>query len=108
MEYTVKMTSHATQQIWEAVSYISKSLREPEIAKRWTAYLQKEISSLDTMPARNPLTSQEPWHSKGIHKMAVKNFIVYYLIQEDDKIVWVTAVVYGRRDQISALLNMSL
>lgn len=108
MEYTVKMSAHATQQILEAVSYISKSLREPETAKRWTTYLQKEISALDRMPARYPLTDQEPWRSKGIRRMMVKSFIVYYLILEDDKTVWITAVIYGRRDQINALQNMPM
>lgn len=47
MEYTVKLTFHAMEQIQEAISYISKSLMEPEIAKRWADYLQKEISSLN-------------------------------------------------------------
>lgn len=40
--------------------------------------------------------------------MPVKNFLVYYLIDEEKKAVWVTAVIYGRRDQIAALLDMSL
>lgn len=34
MEYTVKLTFRAIEQIQEAISYISKSLMEPEIAKR--------------------------------------------------------------------------
>ena len=40
--------------------------------------------------------------------MPVKNFLVYYLVDEEKKVVWITAVIYGRRDQIVALLNMSL
>ena len=40
--------------------------------------------------------------------MPVKNFLVYYLIDEEKITVWVMAVVYGRRDQITALLDMSL
>ena len=40
--------------------------------------------------------------------MPFKNFLVYYLIDEDKKDVWITAVIYGRRDQITALVDMSL
>lgn len=40
--------------------------------------------------------------------MTFKNFLVYYLIDEKKEVVWVTAVVYGRRDQIIALVDMSL
>lgn len=108
MEYKVKLTFHATTQIQEAISYISKTLMEPEIAKRWADCLQEKISSLGTMPTKYPFTSEEPWHTRGIRKMPVKNFIVYYLIREDEKAVWITAVIYGRRNQISALRNMPL
>ena len=40
--------------------------------------------------------------------MTFKNFLVYYLIDEKKEAVWVTAVVYGQRDQIVALVDMSL
>ena len=39
--------------------------------------------------------------------MPVKNFIVYYLVNEEEMTMWVTAVIYGRGDQIAALLDMS-
>lgn len=35
--------------------------------------------------------------------MPVKNFFVYYWIDEKRKTVWVEAVVYGRCDQLNAL-----
>ena len=38
--------------------------------------------------------------------MPVKNFLVYYLIDEESKTVSVTAVIYGRCDQLSALADM--
>ena len=43
-----------------------------------------------------------------MHKMVVENFIVYYWVNEDTSTVWVSAVVYGRRDQISALLEINI
>ena len=43
-----------------------------------------------------------------VRKMIVKNFFVYYLIEEDKRQVAVTAIVYGRRDQVAALLEMAL
>ena len=108
MQYEIKLTTQALEQIKETTQYISKTLMEPEIAKRWAATLKKQIEKLNFMPLRFPLTKEEPWHSKGIHKMPVKNYLVYYLINEEEKTVWVTAVVYERRNQISALLDMSL
>ena len=106
MEYEVTLTSQAMEQIQETVSYIAHILLEPEAASRWGDLLQKEIASLNFMPARYPLTEEEPWHSYGIRKMPVKNFLVYYLVDEEQKRVSVIAIIYGRRDQLAALLHM--
>jgi len=35
--------------------------------------------------------------------MPVKNFLVYYWIDENHKTVWITAIVYGGRDQLNVL-----
>lgn len=107
MRYEVKLTAQAIGQMEETVQYISKILMEPEIAHKWADILQCEIGKLDSMPSRYPLTEEEPWRAQGVRKMTVKNFLVYYLIDEEKKAVWVTAVIYGRRDQIAALSDMS-
>lgn len=45
-------------------------------------------------------------HPEGVHKMLVSNFLVYYWVDEEQRIVWITAVVYGRRDQVQELRKM--
>lgn len=108
MRYEVKLTAQAIGQIEEIVQYISKVLLVPETARKWVDTLQREIAKLDFMPSRYPFTEEEPWRTKGIHKMPFKSFLVYYLIDEDKKAVWVTAVIYARRDQIAALTDVLL
>ena len=108
MQYKVKLTPQALEQIEETIQYISKILLEPEIARKWADTLQCEIEKLDSMPSRYPFIEEEPWHTKGIRRMPVKNFLIYYLVDEEKKAVWVTAVIYGRRDQISALCDMPM
>lgn len=103
MRYEIKLTKQAIGQIEEIVQYISKVLLAPETARKWVDTLQCEIAKLDSMPSRYSLIEEEPWHTKGIRKMPFKNFLVYNLIDEDNKAVWITAVIYGRRDQIAAL-----
>lgn len=44
------------------------------------------------------------WHTENSRQ----NFFVYYWIDEAKEQVTVTAVVYGRRDQVTALLEMPL
>lgn len=40
--------------------------------------------------------------------MLVKNYLVYFWVNEEQKQVQITAVVYGRRDQRTALQNMKM
>ena len=107
-EYKVKITPQASAQMLEIFSYISDTLKEPVAAERLLDELQKSIFSLDTMPKRVALTDEEPWHSYGIHKMPVKNFLVYFWVNDELKEVHITAVIYGRRNQLEQLKQMDM
>ncbi len=106
MEYRVKVTPFAFSQLQETVRYISEVLLVPETAAKWLDVLQTSITSLSSMPNRFPLTEEQPWRERGIRKLTVKGFLIYYLVDDVHKTVHVTAVVYGRRDQISALKEL--
>ena len=69
--------------------------------------LEREIASLTRFPKRVPLTEEEPWRSQGIHKLPVKNHLVYFWVDEVAKMVQVTAAIYGRRDQRQQLARMN-
>ena len=103
MDYTVKVEPSALLQLEEIVKYISDVLLVPETAKKWLDVMEEAISGLDVFPCRFALIEDESWKSNGVRKMAIKGFMVYYVIEEEKKLVSVIAVVYGRRDQITAL-----
>lgn len=60
------------------------------------------------MPERIKLTEEEPWHSKGIHRMRVKNYYVYFWIDEDNSKVQIIAVIYVARNQAAQLELMKI
>ena len=106
MTYEVKLTDTAIGQLKDTVEYISKGLLEPQVARKWSDRIMKSILSLEFMPLRFPTVDEEPWRTEGIHKMKIENFIVYYWVDDNALTVWVTAVVYGRKDQLAILRNM--
>ena len=105
-KYTVKITQQAQEQIREIISYIRFTLQAPETAMKMLDTLQEEIASLDQFPNRVPLTEEEPWHSQGIHKFPVKNYLVYFWVDEKTKKVQIIGAVYGRKDQRHQLSNL--
>lgn len=106
--YTVKITRPVERQMTEIVDYISNRLQNPVAASRLLDELERQISSLSRMPYQVMLTEEEPWHSRGIHRLSVREYLVYFWIDEPEKKVQVTAVVYGRRDQREQLANMEM
>ena len=98
--YQVKITPQAHSQMLEIFSYISDTLKAPATASQLLDEIEKSILSLSTMPKRVALIEDEPWRSYGVHKMPVKNFIIYFWVKEEQKEVHVIAIIYGRRDQL--------
>ena len=105
-EYTIQITKQAREHLRNIKDYIANELLAPETAYNTIAFLRKEIKSLSEMPARIRLTEEEPWRSEGIHKMRVKNYYVYFWIDEENRKVQITAVIYIARDQAKQLESM--
>ncbi len=106
--YKVRITRQARNQLKEIKAYITDVLRAPKAANNTISILKKEIKSLSEMPERIKLTEEEPWRSEGIHQMRVKNYYVYFWIDEENAKVQVTAVIYVARDQVKQLELMDI
>lgn len=108
MEYCVKITDNAIQQMQDITEYIAMELMAPDTADRWLTHMENEVRGLGFMPERIPLIEEKAWRAMGIRKLVVDNFLVYFHVDEMEKTVWVTAIVYGGRDQKYVLTNMPL
>ena len=105
---TVPFDTDATQDLTELRDYIANVLLAPETALAYVRTIRREIGSLARMPTRYKCVDQEPWRSRGVRKINVKNFYVYYRIDEPTGVVYVLNVIYARRDQLKALSHMQL
>ena len=107
-QYTVMLTTQASNQILEYASYIQNELLNPQAVRKLVKDLREAIAGLDTMPQRHPQLEEEPWRSQGVRKMIVRGYLVYFWINEQTAVVHVIAVIYGQRDQLAQLLKMDL
>ena len=106
--YSVKITRQAWEQLRCIKKYIEEELLAPDAARNTIAALKKEILSLSETPERIKLTTEEPWRSEGVHRMRVRNYYVYFWIDEENSRVQVTSVVYVARDQVAQLEKMEM
>ncbi len=106
--YHVQITKYAQRQIKDIARYVKIKLKNPDAAKKLINDLKTAMLSLENMPQRILLTEDEPWRSEGIHKMPVKKYLVYFWIDEIKDIVYITAVIYGQREQKRQLSKMKI
>lgn len=106
--YIVKITSQAEEQIQEIIYYITNELKAPNAALHLLNTLENTFLSLSNFPQRVALIDEEPWHTNGIHRLIVKNFLIYFWIDEDNAKVQITAVIYAKRDQLHQLSQMNM
>lgn len=101
--YHIQITESAEKDLYEIGIYISKKLLEPITARRLISRIAKGINSLEDMPLRNPLVADERLAYKGIRKIMVDNYIIFYKITEETKTVTILRILYERRHWMNLL-----
>lgn len=104
--YEVRITSIALEQINKIREYILYELCSPIAAKKLLEYFYKGINSLSVFAERHKVVEEYPWGDKGVRKLIVKNYFVYYIVDTDNKIVQVLGVIYSKQDQENILLEI--
>ena len=97
-EYSVIITPDAESDLNELDDYITFTLKAPDTAIAYIISIKERLQSLCVNPERYRPVDFEPWHSKGIRKMIVRNFAVFYLILEEYNEVYIQNIIYQKRD----------
>lgn len=97
--YYVELSIVAFEQLKSIGDYITYTLLEPDISKRFMKELRNSISNLCTFPYRYPLFDQ----NKNIRCMPYKNYNVFYSIDDSLKKVSIHAIGYNKRNWIHIL-----
>ncbi|MBU0279379.1 MULTISPECIES: type II toxin-antitoxin system RelE/ParE family toxin [unclassified Gemella] len=105
-KYQIEITSQAVEHLENIITYIKNDLNSPLAARKTLKKLKEGIEKLDIFPERNPKLSEEKYAKEGIRKILIENFYVYYWIDLENKSVQIIAIIYAKRDQLSALLKI--
>ncbi len=101
--YTIEITEPAEQDLHEIGRYIAIELVEPAVAKRVIEKLAEAILKLEELPLRNALVADEALALQGMRKMLVDNYIIFYVVSEEQRKVTVVRILYSRRDWINLI-----
>jgi len=98
MNYSIVTTRRAKNDLIDIGLYIAEQLHSPKAAIDLLDYIEQHILSLEQMPKKFALVSDERLANLGIRKLPVKNYLIFYFIDEQTKTVTITRILYGRRD----------
>lgn len=101
--YIVSISHHANNDMLDIARYIAFELHEPITAEKLIDKLQEDINGLSAMPARFALVTDNALAEKGIRKMPVENYIVFFKTGEYEGKVSILRVLYSKRDWINLL-----
>ena len=92
MSMKIVYTLTARQDLREIYEYIAFTLLVPETARSLTGKIMADIRSLEAFPERNPLYKDEPWHSQGVRFLPVKNYLVFYTVNNEAETVSIARI----------------
>ena len=98
MKMKIVYTFQAQQDLKNIYEYIAYSLLVPDTARNIYQQIIQNARSLETMPERNPLYKEEPWHSQGVRFIPVKNYLLFYTVSIETRTVSIARILYGGMD----------
>ena len=90
--YTIEYLPIARRDMVDIAKYIGVKLANPDAAERLAEKMAESAEDLANMPYKCPMLKHE------YRKLIVHNYIMFYWIDEDKKLVTIARVVYSGRD----------
>ena len=94
----VVYTQAAREDLMNIYEYISQTLLAPDAARALSEQIMAGARSLCELPEREPLWKWEPWRSLGVRFLPVKNYLLFFTLDQATETVCVVRILYGGRD----------
>lgn len=103
MSYEIRVTRAAERDIGSAVDYIDRVLLNPQAADELLDEMERAVSGLADFPKMHGLADDPVLKSWGVRFLPVKSYMVFYVIAEESRTVFVVRFLYGKRDWVPIL-----
>ena len=106
--FYVEFSECAIQHLKNIARYIHYVLLADVAAQNILKNIASSIEDLRLFPARHSLVDDVLLKGKGVRKMAVKNYLVYYMVRENVNKVVILGIYYAKSNQVEKLKELSL
>ena len=102
-KYKINLSIKAKDDLKSIVLYIKNNLNEPAIANKYAKIIREEIQTLEDSPQKFAIIDDSSIKNLNIRKLIIKNYIAFYRVNEENKIVNVERILYGASNWINGL-----
>lgn len=96
--YKLEYLPTARQDMVDIARYISHDLCNPAAAEKFALAMVEAANGLRAFPYANATYAPIRPLKHEYRKMLVQNYILFYWIEEKEKVITVARVIYARRD----------
>lgn len=96
--YKVKLSNQAKEDYKNIIKYIRYDLLEPDIAEKYAELINNEINTLEYNPQKFAIINYDIIKEYKFRKLIIKNYIAFYRVNEDEKIVNIERILYSGAD----------
>ena len=96
--YKLEYLPTALKDMIDIIRYISVELKNPDAANRLAVELVDTAESVLTFPYATPAYQPIRPLKREYRKILVQNYLMFYWVDEEKKLVTVARVVYAKRD----------
>ena len=96
--YSLNVTDIAEEDILVTLKYIADVLKAPKAANNLLDEIERHEEILENTPNIYPFVPDEYLAQRGLKFTRIKNYLLFYTINEDEKTVTVIRFLFARRD----------
>ena len=98
MAYRVEVSESADRDLDAIITYITEELASPQAAADFADELDAKYENLENHPLMFELSRNERLARMGYRRFIVGNYVALYLVDEDECVVTISRLFYGKRD----------
>ena len=107
-KFGYRLTKRAESDLDGIVLYITVDLANPQAASDFVDKLQNTIEEARVFLESGSLVHNEFLQIENVRKKLVGNYIVYYLLDIGENIIYILRIVYGKRNLDEILKKLDI
>lgn len=97
-EYSYRFTHHAVMDLEDDITYLSEDLKNIKAATDFQNRFEQSICRIRTFPNSGIRVFNEYLKRKNVRKIRVKPYMIYYSVDDKNRLIIILRIIYEKRD----------